>query len=74
MRSALRSLSVVPTTDARQRIVALAVGVVAASAGGLILAAADGTLTDLPGLLLLVPGAIALRGNCLLYTSDAGDE
>ena len=63
MRSASLSLSVVPTTDARQRIVALAIGVVAASAGGLVLAAADGTLTDLPGLLLLVPGAIALRGN-----------
>lgn len=63
MRSASRSLSVVSTTDTRQRIVALAIGVVAASAGGLVLAAADGTLTDLPGLLLLVPGAIALRGN-----------
>ena len=62
MRSALRSLSVVPTTDARQRIVALAVGVVAASAGGLVLAAADGTLTDVRGVLLLVRGAIALRG------------
>ncbi|MBR11559.1 MAG: hypothetical protein CL442_04560 [Acidimicrobiaceae bacterium] len=49
--------------DARQRLAALIVGVVAASAGGLVLASADGTLTDLPGLLLLVPGAIALRGN-----------
>ncbi len=49
--------------DTRQRLVALAVGVVAASAGGLVLASAEGTLTDLPGLLLLVPGAIALRGN-----------
>jgi|TARA_B100000959_G_scaffold229379_3_gene245057 mgtE-like transporter len=29
----------------------------------LVLAAADDTLRDLPGLLLLVPGAIALRGN-----------
>ncbi len=28
-----------------------------------MLAAADGTLRDLPGMLLLVPGAIALRGN-----------
>ena len=28
-----------------------------------MLATADGTLADLPGLLLLVPGAIALRGN-----------
>ncbi|SVD45226.1 uncharacterized protein METZ01_LOCUS398080, partial [marine metagenome] len=49
--------------DARQRFVALTVGVVAASAGGLVLASAEGTLIDLPGLLLLVPGAIALRGN-----------
>ena len=44
-------------------MVALVVGVVAASAGGLVLASAEGILTDLPGLLLLVPGAIALRGN-----------
>jgi mgtE-like transporter len=44
-------------------LVALVVGVVAASAGGLVLASAEGILTDLPGLLLLVPGAIALRGN-----------
>jgi len=49
--------------DVRQRFVALTVGVVAASAGGLVLASAEGTLIDLPGLLLLVPGAIALRGN-----------
>ena len=49
--------------DARQRLAALVVGVVAASAGGLVLATADGTLADLPGLLLLIPGAIALRGN-----------
>ena len=44
-------------------MVALVIGVVAASAGGLVLASAEGMLTDLPGLLLLVPGAIALRGN-----------
>ena len=63
MRSAPRVILAVPSADVRQRIVALAIGVVAASAGGLVLATADGTLADLPGLLLLVPGAIALRGN-----------
>ena len=49
--------------DARQRFVALVLGVVVASFGGLVLASAEGTLAALPGLLLLVPGAIALRGN-----------
>ena len=63
MRSAQSVIPAVPSADVRQRIVALAIGVVAASAGGLVLATADGTLADLPGLLLLVPGAIALRGN-----------
>ena len=63
MRSAPRVILAVPSADVRQRIVALAIGVVAASAGGLVLATAEGTLADLPGLLLLVPGAIALRGN-----------
>ena len=29
----------------------------------MVLAASEGTLAELPGLLLLVPGAIALRGN-----------
>ena len=50
-------------TDAAQRLVALLVGVLAATLSGLVLAAAEGTLADLPGLLLLVPGAVALRGN-----------
>ena len=63
MRSAPRVIPAAPSADVRQRIVALAIGVVAASAGGLVLATAEGTLADLPGLLLLVPGAIALRGN-----------
>ena len=63
MRSAQRIILAVPSADVHQRIVALAIGVVAASAGGLVLATAEGTLADLPGLLLLVPGAIALRGN-----------
>lgn len=63
MGSAARTALTARTVDARQRFVALGVGVVAASAGGLVLATADGTLAELPGLLLLVPGAIALRGN-----------
>jgi len=63
MRSAPRVTVTAGAVDVRQRFVALTVGVVAASAGGLVLASAEGTLIDLPGLLLLVPGAIALRGN-----------
>ena len=63
MRSAPRATLTAGAVDVRQRFVALTVGVVAASAGGLVLASAEGTLIDLPGLLLLVPGAIALRGN-----------
>ena len=49
--------------DSRQRFVALIVGVLVASSGGLVLAASESTLSQLPGLLLLLPGAIALRGN-----------
>ena len=52
-----------PAADTRQRFVALLIGVLAASVGGLVLASAGDTLRALPGLLLLVPGAIALRGN-----------
>ncbi len=63
MRSVRRAPVAATSADTRQRFVALLIGVLAASAGGLVLAAADGTLRDLPGLLLLVPGAIALRGN-----------
>ena len=49
--------------DSRQRFVALIIGVLVASSGGLVLAASESTLSQLPGLLLLLPGAIALRGN-----------
>ena len=49
--------------DAVQRLAALLIGVLFATLGGLVLAAAEGTLRELPGLLLLVPGAVALRGN-----------
>jgi len=63
MRSVRRAPVAVTSADTMQRLVALSIGVLAASAGGLVLASADDTLMDLPGLLLLVPGAIALRGN-----------
>ncbi len=63
MRSVRRAPVAAPSADTRQRFVALLIGVLAASAGGLVLAAAEGTLEELPGMLLLVPGAIALRGN-----------
>ena len=49
--------------DSRQRLIALIIGVLVASSGGLILASAETTLSKFPGLLLLLPGAIALRGN-----------
>ena len=63
MRTARRAPLAAPSADTRQRFVALLIGVLAASAGGLVLASAGDTLRELPGLLLLVPGAIALRGN-----------
>ena len=53
----------VPSIDAQQRFFALVLGVTAASFGGLFLARAEVKLDELPGLLMLVPGAIALRGN-----------
>ncbi|MCP4852122.1 MAG: hypothetical protein GY900_10385, partial [Actinomycetia bacterium] len=53
MRYATHAPLAVRTADTRQRLVALVIGVVAASAGGLVLASAEGMLTDLPGLLLL---------------------
>ena len=63
MRTARRAPLAAPSADTRQRFVALLIGVLAASVGGLVLASAGDTLRELPGLLLLVPGAIALRGN-----------
>ena len=50
-------------SDGRQRFIALTVGVAIACLGGLVLASSEETLASLPGLLLLIPGAIALRGN-----------
>lgn len=46
-----------------QSLVALAVSLVATLAAGLILASAEERLAQLPGLLLMVPAAIAQRGN-----------
>ena len=63
MSTARRAPLAAPSADTRQRFVALLIGVLAASVGGLVLASAGDTLRELPGLLLLVPGAIALRGN-----------
>jgi mgtE-like transporter len=49
-------------SDARQSLVALGIGLLASLVGGITLAAISGTLADLPGLLVLVPAAIMLRG------------
>ena len=46
-----------------QSVAALLVSVVATLIAGLTLASAEGRLAELPGLLLLVPAAIAQRGN-----------
>ncbi len=55
--------ALIPSIDAQQRFFALVLGVIAASLGGLFLARAEVKLGELPGLLMLIPGAIALRGN-----------
>ena len=55
--------ALIPSIDTQQRFFALVLGVVAASLGGLFLASAEVKLEELPGLLMLIPGAIALRGN-----------
>jgi|TARA_B100001540_G_scaffold290794_1_gene287768 mgtE-like transporter len=63
VRTSLFTSASLRIVDSRQRFVALTVGVIVASSGGLVLAASESTLSQLPGLLLLLPGAIALRGN-----------
>ncbi len=53
-------------TDAsasRQSLLALLASAIVAVVAGLLLAAITDTLEELPGLLLLIPAAIALRGN-----------
>ncbi len=59
----LRALLGPDATGVRQSLAALVLSTVAMISGGLFLASATNTLEDLPGLLLLVPAAIALRGN-----------
>lgn len=59
----LRALLGPDSTGVRQSLVALGLSTVAMICGGVFLASATDTLGDLPGLLLLVPAAIALRGN-----------
>lgn len=49
-------------SDARQSLVALGFGLVASLVAGLTLGAIGETLEELPGLLVLVPAAIGLRG------------
>ena len=63
VRTSLFKSASLRIVDSRQRFVALIVGVLVASSGGLVLAVSESTLSQLPGLLLLLPGAIALRGN-----------
>ncbi len=50
-------------TGARQSLLALAASSVTATAAGVLLAAVTGTLERLPGLLVLVPAAIGMRGD-----------
>lgn len=59
----LRSLLGPDTAGVKQSLIALVLSSLAMIAAGVILASASETLEDLPGLLLLVPAAIALRGN-----------
>jgi mgtE-like transporter len=49
-------------SDARQSLFALGIGLIASLVAGLTLGAISDTLEELPGLLVLVPAAIGLRG------------
>ena len=59
----LRSLLASDTAGVRQSLVALLLAAFAALGAGLMLAGMKSNLEEFPGLLLLVPAAIALRGN-----------
>lgn len=59
----LRGLFGPDATGARQSLTALAVSSLTATAAGVLLAAVTGTLERLPGLLVLVPAAIGMRGD-----------
>lgn len=50
------------TTGVRQSLVALGISLCASLVAGLTLGAITGTLEELPGLLILIPAAIGLRG------------
>ncbi len=58
----VRALPGPDVAEARQTLVALALGLSASLVAGLTLGAITGTLERLPGLLVLVPAAIGLRG------------
>jgi mgtE-like transporter len=58
----LRALLGPDGTDVRQSLVALGISLVASLVAGLTLGAIRGTLEELPGLLILIPAAIGLRG------------
>jgi mgtE-like transporter len=49
-------------TAARQSLAALGVGLLASFVAGLVLGSITGTLESLPGLLVLIPAAIGMRG------------
>lgn len=59
----LRGLLGPDAAGARQSLVALGLASVTATGAGVALGSITGTLADLPGLLVLVPAAIGMRGN-----------
>lgn len=60
--SRLRGLFGPEPSDARQSLAALALGLLASMVAGLTLGSISSTLEELPGMLVLVPAAIGLRG------------
>jgi mgtE-like transporter len=58
----LRALLGPDGADVRQSLVALGISLMASLVAGLTLGAIRGTLEELPGLLILIPAAIGLRG------------
>jgi mgtE-like transporter len=61
-RARFRALFGPDPADARQSLAALALGLLASLVAGLTLGSISDTLQELPGLLILVPAAIGLRG------------
>ncbi|MGH9183705.1 MAG: magnesium transporter [Acidimicrobiales bacterium] len=59
----LRTLLGPDVSGARQSLVALALSILTTLAAGAVLGSITGTLERLPGLLVLVPASIGLRGN-----------